>query len=209
MIDVLYEDDRIVAVDKPAGLATIPERFEPHCLLVEVEAYLGAKAYVVHRLDKDVSGVVLFAKDAEAHRHLSMRFESRSVDKTYAAIVHGRVAAGQGVVDGPIRQFGSGRMGVDAERGKPSETRFEVRRRMEAYTELAVYPVTGRRHQIRVHLYSIGHPIAGDPLYGDRALQARYDRLMLHAHAITFPHPDGTGRTITSPLPQAFVDFGR
>lgn len=209
MPTILYEDERVVAVDKPAGLATIPERFERHCLLAEVEAYLGGKAFVVHRLDKDVSGVVVFARDAGAHRHLNTLFETRAVEKTYAAVVHGVVAAGEGEVDRPIRPFGSGRMGVDPAKGKPSRTRFVVRRRLAAYSVLDVYPVTGRRHQIRVHLYSIGHPLVGDPLYGDRAQQQGYPRLFLHARRLAFAGPDGRAVAVASPLPEAFDAFVR
>lgn len=207
MIELLYEDEGCLAVDKPAGLATIPERFTDRCLLAEVEAHLGAKAFVVHRLDKDVSGVVLFAKDAGMHRHLNTQFETRAVDKTYVAVVHGAVAAEAGVVDRPIRAFGSGRMGVDEAKGKPSETRFAVRARRGDYTVLDVHPVTGRRHQIRVHLYHLGHPIVGDPMYGDRARQQRYERLMLHARAIAFRHPSGRIVAVESPLPEAFAGF--
>lgn len=204
MPDILYEDARLIALDKPAGLATIPERFLPHCLQEEVQDYLGEKAFIVHRLDKDVSGVVLFAKDAAAHRHLSMAFEARAVDKHYVAVVHGQVGRQNGGINLPIRAFGSGRMGVDERKGKPSTTRYAVRQRRGDTTVLDVYPVTGRRHQIRVHLYHLGHPIVGDPLYGDTAAQAAYPRLFLHAHALTFEHPDGGRRTITAPLPDGF-----
>lgn len=214
MVDVLYEDRLLIAVHKPAGLASIPGRFDPHCLRTLLEDHLGAPVYVVHRLDKDVSGVLVFARDADTHRYLNTRFETREVEKHYVALVHGTVAERSAVIDRPIRQYGSGRMGVDEARGKPSRTAYTVRRPFtasgslpEAATLLDVHPVTGRRHQIRVHLYSVGHPIVGDPLYGDRAQQQRYPRLMLHAHTLAFRHPEGHRISFTAPLPAPFAAF--
>lgn len=207
MVDILFEDEGLIAVDKPAGLATIPERTPSACLLETVQEQIGAKLYVVHRLDKDVSGVVLFARDADTHRFLNILFEERKVSKTYEAIVLGNIATSAGEIDVPIRQFGSGRMGVDSRKGKPSRTTFSVRRSVPGYTRLDVYPVTGRRHQIRVHLYSIGHPIVGDPLYGDTALQRVYPRLFLHARSIALTRADNKSIFISSPAPLAFEAF--
>lgn len=209
MIDIssvtLFEDDNVIAIDKPAGLATIPERFDrDNCLLAFLAAALPVKPLVVHRIDKPVSGVVLFAKTPECHRHLCMQFESRAVHKTYAAVVHGSPPEDEGKVDYPIRRFGSGRMGVDSRRGKPCETRFEVVERCARSSYVRVFPRTGRRHQIRVHLFSLGHAILGDLLYGDREVQAQYPRLMLHAVEATVTTIDGTPLTVHAPLPEAF-----
>ena len=115
----------------------------------------------------------------------------REVQKVYLALVNGLVKRREGRIGEPLREFGSGRMGVDKENGKASLTRYRVREHFQAHTLLSVLPLTGRRHQIRVHLYSIGHPIVGDRRYGDRAAQSAYPRLMLHARAITLPMPTG------------------
>jgi tRNA pseudouridine32 synthase / 23S rRNA pseudouridine746 synthase len=128
--------------------------------------------------------VILFAKDAEAHRRLSMMFERREMKKSYLALVDGRVAEG-GTIETPLREFGSGRTGVDIH-GKPSLTRYAVTEALASSTLLDVEPLTGRRHQIRAHLYSIGHPIWGDPLYGGTRPVAGAPRLMLHARRLAF-----------------------
>lgn len=177
---IIYEDSRILAVFKPAGQLVIAGRGdlgEP--LNRELERLRGAKVFVVHRLDKEASGLVLFAKDAACHRALCLQFEERKVRKIYLALVEGDVCA-DGMVDKPLREFGSGRMGVDAA-GKPSLTRYRIKERLEGATLLEVEPVTGRRHQIRVHLWAIGHPILGDLVYGKNRPVGGAARLMLHA----------------------------
>jgi RluA family pseudouridine synthase len=153
------------------------------------EAASAAKLYVVHRLDKETSGVILFARDAAAHRRLSALFETRQVGKAYLAWVLGSPAADQGSVDAPLREFGSGRVAVDP-RGKPSLTRWSVLRRAEGKSLLDVRPETGRRHQIRVHLYSVGHPVMGDDTYGSPRPVGGAPRLMLHAAELSFPWDD-------------------
>ncbi len=186
---ILWQDGRCAAADKPAGLAVIPGREPGETLRQFMEEALGSKVFVVHRLDKDTSGLVLFAKDANAHRHLSMAFEGRRVMKEYLAAVDGAVAKDEGVVEAPLREAGSGRVKVDA-KGKPSRTRFRVISRSDRHSLLRVQPETGRRHQIRVHLYHLGHPVLGDPLYGPapRPVGAA-PRLLLHAEGLVFPHP--------------------
>lgn len=186
--EILLRTDAFVAVGKPVGIATIAERdLSVPSLRSELERELGEKVFVVHRLDKEVSGLVLFARTAEAHRELSMAFEKREVKKTYLALVHGRPSWESLVADQPIFAFGSGRMGVDARRGKASTTELAVLRRGEAHALVEARPITGRRHQIRVHLYAAGHAIAGDLRYGERTLQERFPRLMLHALRIELP----------------------
>lgn len=210
-VTVLYEDGRLLAVEKPAGVPVIPERLGTGSLRAELEAALGRKLYVVHRLDRETSGVLVFAKDAAAHAYLNARFEEREVSKRYLAVALGRLPDGAGTIDAPIRQFGSGRMGVDRETGKPSLTRYELRSAGAGpdspVSVLDVFPVTGRRHQIRVHLYSIGHPVAGDRLYGERTLQERFPRLMLHAAEIAFTGPDGVPVRVCSPAPEEFFRY--
>lgn len=205
MIRLLYQDDALLAVDKPDGVPTIPG-YDPdaHPVQQRVEEQLGYRLWVVHRLDKDVSGVLLFAKTADAHRHLNQQFSARSVDKRYLALVHGIPQAAEGRTDAPLRKYGSGRMGVDGRRGKPSRTEFRVMERFEGCALVEASPVTGRRHQIRVHLYHLDHPIVGDPLYGDAALRTGHARLYLHARRIRFRHPNGQDVQVTADLPAAF-----
>jgi RluA family pseudouridine synthase len=206
MIPILHHDADCVAVMKPAGVAAIPEkRDDLSCLSALLSAQLGTPVMPVHRLDKEVSGVMLYALHPEAHRFLNNAFEHRDVHKTYQALVHGIIAEDQGVITRPIREFGSGRMGVDDIKGKPSETRFSVLKRSDRFTRVELYPQTGRRHQLRVHLYSIGHPIVGDTRYGDKALQAGFSRLMLTSTGIDLTLPSGKRLLIENMIPGDFT----
>lgn len=199
MLPILYEDEDLCAVDKPPGISSIPERDRTIASIVTLlEKQMGGKIFVVHRLDKEVDGVMLFAKTVAAHKYLNEKFLNRTVRKTYLALAHGAMTEGHGSIDKPIRQFGSGRMGVDEEKGKPSTTDYVVLKTEGRYTLLQVFPVTGRRHQIRVHLYHSGHPIVGDRMYGDAAASLRFPRLMLHAQSIAFQKPNGAELTVTS-----------
>jgi RluA family pseudouridine synthase len=202
---ILFEDDDVVAVSKPEGLASIPESSGGQASLLEqlAPAYPG-KIFIVHRLDKDVSGVILFARHADAHRYLSRQFQERTAQKLYLAVVHGVVDSPTMTINLPLREFGSGRMGIDLRRGKASATEVQVHRQLPGYTLLKVSPLTGRRHQIRVHLYSTGHPIVGDRRYGDLPAQQGFPRLMLHALAVTLALPTGHTVTFEAPVPQSF-----
>lgn len=205
MIQVLFEDEDVLAVSKPEGLAAIPER-DPgkESLLTAISAGRPGKLYVVHRIDKEASGVLLFAKNAAAHRWLNEQFQRCEVEKTYLALVHGVVREPGGSIARPLRPFGSGRMGVDLGRGKPSVTEYRVLERFHAHTLVQAHPRTGRRHQIRVHLYSIGHPIAGDRRYGVRAAARAFPRLMLHAQHIAFRLRSGETVMVEAPVPESF-----
>ena len=205
MVSILFEDEDVVVVDKPEGLAAIPERRpEADSLLDLLEGQRDEKLYIVHRIDKDTSGAIIFARNAQAHRFLNQQFEARQASKTYLTLVHGVVTEDTGTIDRPLRQCGSGRVAVDSERGKPSVTDFCVIERHPSHTLVEAYPRTGRRHQIRVHLYHLGHPIAGDPFYGERAVQEGFSRLMLHAQRLTLQLPSGTDLTVEAPLPELF-----
>lgn len=200
---VIYEDDRLLAVDKPSGLLVIPGRGRPDETLRDQAARrLGGPVWVVHRLDREASGVVVFAKTAFEHRRLCGLFEGRMIEKLYLALVQGRVER-DGQVDRPLRAFGSGRMGV-AEGGLPTLTRYRVLERLSGATLLEVRPVTGRRHQIRVHLHSIGHPILGDPRYGRPLPVAGASRLMLHALELALPAPEGRRLVLRAEPPPDF-----
>ncbi|MDE2489795.1 MAG: RNA pseudouridine synthase [Elusimicrobia bacterium] len=178
---IVFEDERLVAAVKPAGRPTIPGRGdvgEP--LNAELERRLGAKLLVVHRLDREASGLVVFAKDAAAHRELCAQFEGRRAKKAYLAVVSGALE-GEGIVALALREFGSGRV-APAPDGKPSRTRWRTLRPLRGATLLRVEPETGRRHQIRAHLCALGHPILGDPRYGPPPRPVGgAPRLMLHA----------------------------
>lgn len=181
---IIFEDDRIVAVNKPVGLPTIPGRGEIGVAVnVEIERRLRKKIYTVHRLDLDASGILVFAKDAETHRLLSKEFEERRAKKEYLVAVLG-VMNGSGEIDKPLREFSSGRV-APAPDGKRAVTRWRVERSLGGATLLRVETLTGRKHQIRAHFSSVGHPVLGDPRYGPPPRPVGgAKRLMLHAHTL-------------------------
>ncbi len=207
-IQILYEDNNVIAANKPEGLASISESDTSletlHSLL---EKKLSQKLFVVHRLDKEVSGAILFAKNAKTHKLLNQQFNNRTIKKYYVALVHGIVKEDRGLIDKLIREFGSGRMGVDEQKGKQSSTSFTVLKRYRKYTLLELNPATGRRHQLRVHLYSIGHPIVGDTCYGIKKEQETFPRLMLHAKEIDCKLSGEKFVCIRVDLPENFVQF--
>jgi tRNA pseudouridine32 synthase/23S rRNA pseudouridine746 synthase len=207
-IRVLFENADYLAVDKLEGVVSISEAGKGGLPELLKDVFAG-KLYPVHRLDRGASGVIVFAKSAEAHSHLNGQFDRREVRKTYVALVHGVVAANHGSINAPLREFGSGRMGVDVRRGKPSSTEWKLAERLPTTTLVRVQPATGRRHQIRVHLYHIGHPIVGDLRYGDRAVQERFPRLMLHALEIEFALPSRERLTVEAPVPPSFEEVLR
>jgi tRNA pseudouridine32 synthase/23S rRNA pseudouridine746 synthase len=195
---LLLEDPALLAVDKPAGLLAVPGRGadKQDCLWQHVRQ-CWPDALVVHRLDMATSGLMLFARGAEAQRRLSRAFAARQVDKTYLAIVAGRMPQSQGRIELPLMADWPRRplQKVDAVQGKPSITdwqlvAFDTERQV---SRLALRPLTGRTHQLRVHLAAIGHPIFGDALYAPSGLQG--GRLMLHAQTLRFTHPLD-GRTL-------------
>ena len=194
---VLHSDPFLVVCDKASGLLSVPgigpEKAD--CLVARLQGEF-ASARIVHRLDRDTSGVIVLARDAETHRALSMTFEARGVDKTYEALVAGHVRAERGVVDLPLRKeaLGSARQMVHMTEGKPSLTEFEVLARGEEesgfrWTRVKLTPRTGRSHQLRVHMLAIGHAIVGDELYAEGAARTARPRLCLHAKTLGFVHP--------------------
>jgi tRNA pseudouridine32 synthase / 23S rRNA pseudouridine746 synthase len=189
---VLHVDDDCIVVDKPSGLLSVPGRGAhlQDCLSTRVQALFG-DALVVHRLDMATSGLMLFARGTEAQRALSRAFAQREVHKRYVAVAQGRVAAEQGEIDLPLSADWPNRplQKVDRANGKPSLTRWRVIGFEPDRTRLELEPVTGRAHQLRVHLLAIGHPILGDALYAPPEVLAGADRLLLHAARLCFAHP--------------------
>jgi tRNA pseudouridine32 synthase / 23S rRNA pseudouridine746 synthase len=193
-----------LAIDKPAGLPSVPGR-KPEladCAIARVQRRFP-EALVVHRLDMATSGLLLLARSAAAQRSLSRAFEQRRVHKTYEAWVAGQVMPEEGLIDAPLAADWPARprQRVCQETGRPSQTRFRVLERRDGASRLRLEPLTGRSHQLRVHLLHIGHPILGDGLYGPGA-EPDAQRLMLHASGLAFADPDsGEPAVLVSPVP--------
>ena len=223
-LEILFEDDDLIIVNKPAGMLVIPDRFDRNIPSLNklLEAHIGAKIWVVHRLDRDTSGVICFAKHELSHRYLSMLFMERDVNKFYAGIVIGIPVPAEGRIESPIAEHPAvkGKMTV-AKKGKDSVTDYKVAEQWPLYALLQFQLHTGRTHQIRVHMQSIGHPLVCDELYGDgkpfylSGIKKRYNlgkneemekpllnRLALHAYKLEFVKEDGTEISVESPLPK-------
>ncbi|WP_421702050.1 RluA family pseudouridine synthase [Aliiroseovarius sp.] len=197
-LDILHQDHELLVVNKPSGLLSVPGRGEhlADCLISRIQAVFP-EALLVHRLDRDTSGVMVFAMTPHAQRHLGLQFEKRQVKKVYIARVYGEVEGGEGTVDLPliVDWPNRPRQHVDHENGKPAVTDWKVAKRGDNETRMRLFPQTGRSHQLRVHMLELGHPILGDPFYATGpALDA--PRLMLHAESLRLRHPDG-GRGMT------------
>lgn len=202
---VLHCDDALLLIDKPSGLLSVPGKSEAHrdCLEARVKSAFP-EALLVHRLDMDTSGVMIFARTKTAQRHLGLQFERRKTTKTYVARVQGHVRQDRGVIDLPLIVDWPNRplQMVDHERGKPAQTHWLVLEREQTATRLELTPVTGRSHQLRVHMRELGHTILGDRFYGTPDVIAAADRLQLHAHRLELHHPDGGQRvTFQSKIP--------
>ncbi len=203
---ILYEDAHIVVVDKPAGLLSVPGRLpENHYSAASwLQARYG-EIHVVHRLDMDTSGLLVFARHKNALSHLSRQFQQRAVHKRYIALCEGCPDKPHGKIDAPMRCDWENRPRqiIDPVRGRPAQTLWETLNCRNGQALLALYPVTGRAHQLRVHLQSIGHPILGDPFYHPNPNQA--PRLLLHAQQLSFFHPaHGGWCQFNSPTPPEF-----
>lgn len=201
----MHADDSLVVIDKPAGLLAVPGRGsdKADCAVVRVQRRFP-DALVVHRLDMSTSGLLAFARGIEAQRVLSRAFETRAVDKRYVALVHGELPHESGEIDLPLAADWPNRprQVVDRLRGRPSLTRWRVLAREPGRTRVALEPVTGRSHQLRVHLLALGHPIVGDALYAPADVQAMAPRLLLHACRLALPHPrDGAPLVVESAPP--------
>lgn len=234
-LEILAETENWVAVAKPAGLATIPGRVETTSVLEALGEQLNLpssgtadpRIRVVHRLDKDTSGVLLFAKNVATQRRVSHQFKSNTIEKEYLALVVGRPPTSEGEIDAPLARHPTDpkRMAIVRHGGRPARTAWRIEETFRHFTLLRVFPKTGKTHQIRVHLAHLNHPLAIDPLYNrprdghpaalllssikrgyrptpgepERPLIAR---LTLHAHRLSFIDVDQTPRTIEAPPPK-------
>ncbi len=203
-LSVIHADHELLIVDKPSGLLSVPGKGEhlADCLLTRVQQ-VYPEALLVHRLDRDTSGVMVFALTRHAQRHLGLQFEKRMTRKTYVARVWGRLEPRTGTVDLPLIVDWPNRplQMVDHEAGKPTQTDWRVLRYGDQETRVRLTPKTGRSHQLRVHMRELGHPILGDPFYATGPARS-FARLMLHSESLRLRHPDGgIGMTFKAKVP--------
>ncbi len=204
-LSVLHVDDDILVVDKQSGLLTVPGKDPSLWDCVEYRArQTWPTAGIVHRLDKDTSGVLVLALNKRAHGRIGSQFEHRKTTKSYLARVAGVMETDSGLVDLPLATDWENkpRQRVDYENGRPSQTEWQVIEREPDVTRVQLHPLTGRTHQLRVHMKAIGHVILGDAFYGDPETMAAADRLQLHAAELGFTHPTtGEFTTFVAPTP--------
>ncbi|NIY79553.1 RluA family pseudouridine synthase [Celeribacter sp. HF31] len=203
-LDVLHMDHEILVVNKPSGLLSVPGKGEhlADCLMSRIQTAFP-EALLIHRLDRDTSGVMVFALTPHAQRHIGLQFEKRQTKKTYVAWVYGHIAEKTGTVDLPLIVDWPNRpkQMVCHETGKPAVTDWRVVRYQDNQTRVRLMPKTGRSHQLRVHMLALGHPIMGDPFYATGEARDA-PRLMLHAEQLRFRHPDGgAGLSFTAKCP--------
>ena len=222
-LKIIYEDEVMLAIDKPAGMVVHPA--PGHAKGTLVNALLNhcsnlsgiggvERPGIVHRLDKDTSGVVLVAKNETAHRALARQFKNRKIKKTYLALVRGLVKSTSGIIETSVGRHKTNRkkMTTDADWGRQAQTRYEVLETLGHFSYLKVFPKTGRTHQIRVHLASIHHPVLGDKLYGGKITgpHIKMQRQALHAHRIEIVHPISKQPLVfEAPVPPDIDDYLR
>ncbi|MBU1044895.1 MAG: RluA family pseudouridine synthase [Candidatus Omnitrophica bacterium] len=200
-LDIIFEDKYIIVVNKPAGLVVHPAAGHFSDTLVNALIFYcknlsdlngPMKLGIVHRLDKDTSGLLIIAKDNKTHRHLANQFKKHTIEKTYVAIVQGSVNYDEGIIDAPLSRnlFNRKKMSVSHASSRQAITRYKVLKRFANLTLLEVYPQTGRTHQIRVHMAHLGYPILGDSTYNkSKGIKGLISRQALHAEKIRFKHP--------------------
>ncbi len=224
LFSIIAETENYVAINKPAGMLSIPDREQSQPSLKDMLLQKYGSIFTVHRLDRDTSGVIIFAKNEATHKYLSQLFEERKTEKYYAGIVHGMPMNTTGTIDAPISEhpLQKGLMVVHR-KGKPSVTDYEVMEAYKPYSLVQFQIHTGRTHQIRVHSKNIGHPIACDELYGDgkpillSAIKKKFklskkeeeerpmlNRLALHSYRLKFTDTEGTEIELTAELPKEF-----
>lgn len=218
-LDIVYEDQDVIVVNKPKGMTVHPAAGNEDGTLVNaLLAHCGdslsgvggeTRPGIVHRIDKDTSGLLIVAKNDRAHGFLAAQLADHSLYREYEAVVLGNLKDDQGTIDAPIGRSRRDRkkMAVVGREGRRAVTHYQVLGRYPGYTHVRCRLETGRTHQIRVHMASIGHPIAGDPLYGNKGDRSGLSSQCLHARRITFRHPDGREMTLECPLPPDFAAF--
>lgn len=217
-IEVLYEDTHLLVVNKPKGMVVHPAAGHSTGTLVNALLYhcgrlsgIGGEVRpgIVHRLDKDTSGVIVVAKNDAAHLALSSQFKNHSIIREYVAVAHGLLAKERGTIEGAIARHHTERKKMAIAppgKGRAAVTHFEVMERFGHYTYLTLCLETGRTHQIRIHLSTLGHPVVGDRLYGPKRERLKFDGLALHARLLGFNHPVIGGEMVfAAPLPQDFL----
>lgn len=215
-LDIVYEDDDVIVVNKPQGMVVHPAPGHPDHTLVNALLYHSPlstingefRPGIVHRIDKDTSGLLMVAKNDMAHRSLAAQLKAKTNEREYVALVHGVIKEEQGTIDAPLGRSPKDRkkQAVVAD-GRHAVTHFKVLKRYRHYTLVSCRLETGRTHQIRVHMKYIGHPLAGDPLYGPRKTLPGNGQY-LHARLLGFKHPrTGKQLTFTAPLPEYFQEM--
>jgi 23S rRNA pseudouridine1911/1915/1917 synthase len=220
--EVIFENEHFIALNKPAGMLSIPDRVQSEPSLKDLLIQKYGSIFTIHRLDKETSGIILFAKDEETHKYFSRQFEERSVEKYYMGLVHGSLPEKSGTVDAPIMEHPifKGQMVVN-KNGKPSVTDYEVIEDLGKYSLVKFQLHTGRTHQIRVHAKNISHPLACDPLYGDgkpvmlSAIKKKFklskhddeerpllNRVALHSYELKFKDAEGKEFDLIAELPK-------
>jgi len=220
--EIIFENDSFIAINKPAGMLSIPDREQSQPSLKDLLLQKYGSIFTIHRLDKDTSGIILFAKDEATHKFFSKKFEERSVEKFYCALVHGSPAEKSGHIDAPIMEHPiiKSKMIVD-KKGKPSSTDYEVMETLGKYSFVKFQIHTGRTHQIRVHAKHIGHPVTCDPVYGDgnpillSSIKKKFklskneeeerpilNRVALHSYQLKFTDADGKAFDLVAEVPK-------
>ena len=204
-LDIVFHDEDVLVLNKPSGLLSVPGKSPEHHDSMETRAIAGfPEAKIVHRLDRGTSGVMIFALNAKAHRHLGLQFEKRQTEKEYVALVNGTIVESHGIISQPLRTdwYNRPKQMVDFVLGREAVTHWQILEREKDFTRALLQPKTGRSHQLRVHMQELGHPILGDHFYANEKETARYDRLMLHAQTLKLRHPKtGKQETFTVPCP--------
>lgn len=221
-IVTIFENDRFIVLNKPAGVLSIPDRIQSEPSLKDMLIGKYGSIFTVHRLDRETSGIILFAKDEDTHKYFSKQFEERTVEKFYLGLVHGTMPAKNGTMDGPImvHPVFKGQMVIN-KKGKPSLTDYEVMEELGKYSLVKFNLHTGRTHQVRVHCKNIGNPIVCDPLYGDgkpvllSAIKKKYklskhdeverpmlNRVALHSYRLKFKDVEGGDFDLVAELPK-------